>query len=83
MEKIRSYFTQLFVLLLLLINIAEAQITNKNVFGTIVDSTSNMPLPNLTIILIDSEDSVILKTSSDLDGKFDIPLQKSNTKVVL
>ncbi|WP_156307950.1 outer membrane beta-barrel protein [Sphingobacterium endophyticum] len=82
MERIRSYFIQSFFLLLLLINIAEAQITNKNVFGTIVDSTSNLPLPNLTITLIDSEDSVILKTSSDLNGKFDIPLQKSNTKVV-
>lgn len=73
-------FTSLFILLLCSLMVAAQKIT---VSGTIMDGSSNEPLPGAGIVLLQPKDSaLVVGVSSDLDGKFKLPSVKSGNYIL-
>lgn len=73
-------FTSLFILLFCSLMVLAQKIT---VSGTIMDGSSNEPLPGAGVVLLQSKDSsLVVGVSSDLDGKFKLPSVKSGNYIL-
>ena len=73
-------FTSLFILLFCSLMVLAQKIS---VSGTIMDGSSNEPLPGAGIVLLQPKDSaLVVGVSSDLDGKFKLPSVKSGNYIL-
>ena len=73
-------FTSLFILLFCSLMVLAQKIS---VSGTIMDGSSNEPLPGAGVVLLQSKDSaLVVGVSSDLDGKFKLPSVKSGNYIL-